>query len=200
MCVICILPSSDPVPRLHQCSEDRSIPHHRLKNPLNVFNGSVTFIPIEHIVALSEELVALDFNDPVNDASCYAPVRFEGNDISFLHGRCSKQTNSPPCNIGSMDSVGPMTPYITVRVSEDAKAGRTVTAQCTPESARLYGVICSIIYHKNTKKIVNKLKRLNIVFEDKDFEILQQAKGEDTWAKALIKWAKIVLKDRESQW
>ena len=58
---------------------------------------------------------------------------------------------------------------------------------------------CLITYYKSTKKIVNELKRLNIVFEDKDFEILQQAKGEDTWAKALIKWANIVLKDRESQ-
>ena len=52
------------------------------------------------------------------------------------------------------------------------------------------------VMHK--KKVMN-LKRLNIVFEDKDFEILQQAKGEDTWTEALVKGAKIVLKDRESK-
>jgi hypothetical protein len=37
------------------------------------------------------------------------------------------------------------------------------------------------------------------VFEDKDFEILQQAKGDDTCTEALVKWAKMVLKDRESE-
>ncbi len=48
------------------------------------------------------------------------------------------------------------------------------------------------IMHK--KKVMN-LKRLNVVFEDKDFELLQQAKGEDTWTEALVKWANIVLKE-----
>jgi len=43
------------------------------------------------------------------------------------------------------------------------------------------------------------LKRLNIVFEDDDFDILRRAKGEDTWAEALVKWAKIVLKEAKSK-
>ena len=59
---------------------------------------------------------------------------------------------------------------------------------------------CNLLTKVMHKKKVMNLKRLNIVFEDKDFEILQQAKGEDTRIEAPVKWAKIVLKDRESKW
>ena len=46
---------------------------------------------------------------------------------------------------------------------------------------------------------MNELKRLNIVFSDEHFEILQHAKGKDTWTEALVKWAKMVLKKNKSQ-
>jgi len=36
---------------------------------------------------------------------------------------------------------------------------------------------CNVLTKAMHKKKVMNLKRLNIVFEDKDFEILQQAKG-----------------------
>jgi len=41
------------------------------------------------------------------------------------------------------------------------------------------------------------LKRLNIVFEDNNFEILRRAKGDDTWTDALVKWAKMVLEVKD---
>ncbi len=54
---------------------------------------------------------------------------------------------------------------------------------------------CNVLTKVMHKKKVMNLKRLNIVFEDKDFELFQQAKGEDTWTEALVKWANIVLKE-----
>ena len=54
---------------------------------------------------------------------------------------------------------------------------------------------CNLLTKIVHKMKVMNLKRLNIVFEDKDFDILQQAKGEDTWTEALVKWANIVLKE-----
>ena len=54
---------------------------------------------------------------------------------------------------------------------------------------------CNLLTKIVHKMKVMNLKRLNIVFEDKDFDILQQAKREDTWTEALVKWANIVLKE-----
>ena len=54
---------------------------------------------------------------------------------------------------------------------------------------------CNLLTKVMHRKKVMNMKRLNIVFEDNDFELLQQAKGEDTWTEALVKWANIVLKE-----